>query len=62
MRHFNMLVRVLCPQWLALLSSLLRYNSVFKIVYIGTSSLIVWYMRRHRTVKNTYDKDHDTFR
>lgn len=38
------------------------YNSVFKIVYIATSGLIVWYMRRHRTVKNTYDKDHDTFR
>mmetsp|Transcript_32565 Transcript_32565/g.70311 ORF Transcript_32565/g.70311 Transcript_32565/m.70311 type:complete len:216 (-) Transcript_32565:143-790(-) len=38
------------------------YNSVFKIVYIGSSALIIWYMRRHRTVKQTYDKDHDTFR
>ena len=38
------------------------YNSVFKIVYIATSAMIIWYMRRHRTVKGTYDKDHDTFR
>ncbi len=38
------------------------YNSVFKIIYIATSAMIIWYMRRHRTVKGTYDKDHDTFR
>ncbi|QDZ21409.1 ER lumen protein-retaining receptor [Chloropicon primus] len=38
------------------------YNSVFKVVYIGTTSMIVWYMRRHRNVKLTYDRDHDTFR
>jgi len=38
------------------------YNSVFKVVYIGTSAMIIWYMRRHRSVKQTYDKDHDTFR
>merc|ERR1711920_65076 len=31
-------------------------------VYIGTSAMIIWYMRRHRSVKQTYDKDHDTFR
>jgi len=24
--------------------------------------MIIWYMKRHRTVKQTYDKDHDTFR
>ena len=38
------------------------YNSVFKVVYIATSSMIIWYMKRHRGVKQTYDKDHDTFR
>ena len=26
------------------------------------SSMIIWYMKRHRGVKQTYDKDHDTFR
>ena len=39
-----------------------RYNSVFKVVYISSTAMILWYMKRHKTVKQSYDKDHDTFR
>lgn len=33
-----------------------------KLVFIGTSIAIVWYMRYHKVVKQTYNKDEDTFR
>lgn len=33
-----------------------------KIVFIGTSFAIVWYMRYHKVVKQTYNKDEDTFK
>ncbi|OMO62226.1 ER lumen protein retaining receptor [Corchorus olitorius] len=33
-----------------------------KLVFIGTSICIVWYMRYHKVVKQTYSKDQDTFR
>lgn len=33
-----------------------------KLVFIGTSVAIVWYMRYHKVVKQTYSKDEDTFR
>ncbi|KAI4371785.1 hypothetical protein MLD38_010094 [Melastoma candidum] len=38
------------------------YNTVMKLVFIGSSLAIVWCMRRHRMVMRTYDKDLDTFR
>ncbi|KAG6546827.1 hypothetical protein Mapa_011680 [Marchantia paleacea] len=38
------------------------YNTVMKIFFLGTSISIVWYMRYHKVVKQSYDKDHDTFR
>ncbi|XP_044477958.1 ER lumen protein-retaining receptor-like [Mangifera indica] len=38
------------------------YNSVMKLVFLGTSIAIVWYMRYHKVVKQTYNKDEDTFR
>lgn len=38
------------------------YNTLMKLIFLGTSSSIVWYMRQHKVVKQTYDKDHDTFR
>ncbi|XP_021283389.1 ER lumen protein-retaining receptor-like [Herrania umbratica] len=38
------------------------YNTVMKLVFIGTSICIVWYMRYHKVVKQTYNKDQDTFR
>ncbi|KAM7274243.1 hypothetical protein ACFE04_028907 [Oxalis oulophora] len=38
------------------------YNTVMKLIFIGTSLGIVWYMRYHKVVKQTYDKDQDTFK
>eukprot|EP00878_Enallax_costatus_P004907 GHUV01005162.1.p1 GENE.GHUV01005162.1~~GHUV01005162.1.p1 ORF type:complete len:216 (+),score=36.84 GHUV01005162.1:329-976(+) len=38
------------------------YNTVMKLVYLGTSSAIVYYMRYHRIIKLTYDKEQDTFK
>ncbi|KAL2556522.1 ER lumen protein-retaining receptor B [Forsythia ovata] len=38
------------------------YNTIMKLVFIGTSICIVWYMRFHKVVKQTYNKDQDTFR
>lgn len=38
------------------------YNTVMKLVFLGTSISIVWYMRYHKVVKLTYNKDEDTFR
>jgi hypothetical protein len=33
-----------------------------KLVFLGTSSAIVYYMRYHRIIKLTYDKEQDTFK
>ncbi|KAL5769947.1 hypothetical protein ACOSP7_014101 [Xanthoceras sorbifolium] len=38
------------------------YNSMMKLVFLGTSFAIVWYMRYHKVVKQTYNKDEDTFK
>ncbi|PKA63833.1 ER lumen protein retaining receptor [Apostasia shenzhenica] len=38
------------------------YNTIMKLIFLGTSFSIVWYMKHHRIVRRTYDKDHDTFR
>ncbi|KAK9811912.1 hypothetical protein WJX72_012306 [[Myrmecia] bisecta] len=38
------------------------YNTVMKIVFLASSFMIIYYMRFHRVVKTTYDKDQDTFR
>jgi len=38
------------------------YNTVMKLIFLGTSFSIVWYMRYHKVVRKSYDKDHDTFR
>lgn len=38
------------------------YNTVMKIIYILTSIWIVHYMRFDRVVKQTYDREQDTFR
>ncbi|XP_044470107.1 ER lumen protein-retaining receptor-like [Mangifera indica] len=38
------------------------YNSVTKLVFLGTSIAIVWYMRYHKVVKQTYNKDEETSR
>lgn len=39
-----------------------RYNTVMKLVFLGTSFSIIYFMRFHRMVRNTYDKEQDTFR
>lgn len=38
------------------------YNTVMKIIFLGSSFSIVWYIRRHKIVRRSYDKDQDTFR
>ncbi|XP_062153923.1 ER lumen protein-retaining receptor B-like [Alnus glutinosa] len=38
------------------------YNTAMKLVFLGTSIGIVWYMRYHKVVKQTYNKEEDTFR
>lgn len=38
------------------------YNTIMKLIFLGSSFSIVWYMRRHRIVRRSYDKDQDTFR
>ncbi|KAK3447448.1 ER lumen protein-retaining receptor [Eucalyptus grandis] len=38
------------------------YNTAMKLVFIGTSVAIVWYMRLHKVVKQTYSRDEDTFK
>ncbi|CAL8147394.1 unnamed protein product [Prunus armeniaca] len=38
------------------------YNTVMKLVFIGSSLAIVWCMRMHNVVKRSYNKELDTFR
>lgn len=33
-----------------------------KMIFISSSLVIIWYVRRHKVVSQTYDKEHDTFR
>lgn len=38
------------------------YNTIMKLIFLGSSFFIVWYIRRHKIVRRSYDKDQDTFR
>eukprot|EP00850_Spirogloea_muscicola_P016295 SM000131S26725 [mRNA] locus=s131:250426:257697:+ [translate_table: standard] len=38
------------------------YNTVMKLIFLGSSCSIVWYMRSHKVVRQSYDKEQDTFR
>ncbi|KAH0917619.1 hypothetical protein HID58_025279 [Brassica napus] len=38
------------------------YNTFMKLVFLGSSFSIVWYMRYHKAVHRTYDREQDTFR
>ncbi|KAK8521737.1 hypothetical protein V6N12_066323 [Hibiscus sabdariffa] len=38
------------------------YNTLMKLIFLGSSFLIVWYMRSHKIVRKSYDKAQDTFR
>ncbi|RZC56368.1 hypothetical protein C5167_015223 [Papaver somniferum] len=35
---------------------------MMKLIFLGSSFSIVWYMRRHKVVRRSYDKEQDTFR
>ncbi len=39
-----------------------RYNSVMKIIYLAATFSIIYYMRYDKVVKQTYDREQDTFR
>jgi ER lumen protein retaining receptor len=56
-------VIVFVTRYLDLFSDFISlYNSVMKIIFLASSISIVYYMRQHKVVKQTYDKQHDTFR
>ncbi|KAF7121354.1 hypothetical protein RHSIM_Rhsim13G0187500 [Rhododendron simsii] len=38
------------------------YNTVMKLVFIGSTLAIVWCMRLHRVVRRSYNRELDTFR
>nr|KAJ0198142.1 hypothetical protein LSAT_V11C700383870 [Lactuca sativa] len=35
---------------------------MMKIIFLGSSFSIMWYIRHHKVVRRSYDKDQDTFR
>ncbi|KAH9728797.1 ER lumen protein-retaining receptor B [Citrus sinensis] len=37
------------------------YNTVMKLIFLGSSFSIVWYMRHHSIVRRSHNKDQDTF-
>lgn len=37
------------------------YNTVMKIIFLASAFAILWYMRSQKVVRQTYDKDQDTF-
>ena len=39
-----------------------RYNSMMKVIFLASSFTIIYYMRIHRSVRQTYDKEQDSFR
>ena len=54
---------VFVTRYLDLLYSFISlYNTCMKIIFIGSSGCIIWYMRKHRVVSQTYDAEQDTFR
>ncbi|XP_047319313.1 ER lumen protein-retaining receptor-like [Impatiens glandulifera] len=38
------------------------YNTFMKMIFLASSFSILWYMRRHKIVRRSYNKDQDTFR
>ncbi len=39
-----------------------RYNTLMKMIFLASSFTILYYMRVHRVVRRTHDKEQDTFR
>ncbi|XP_047310522.1 ER lumen protein-retaining receptor-like [Impatiens glandulifera] len=37
------------------------YNTLMKIIFLASSFSIIWYIRRHKIVRRSYDKEQDTF-
>ncbi|CAI0426596.1 unnamed protein product [Linum tenue] len=38
------------------------YNTIMKLIFLGSTFSIIWYMKHHKLVRRSYDKDQDTFR
>ncbi|GBG82918.1 hypothetical protein CBR_g36445 [Chara braunii] len=38
------------------------YNTIMKIIFLSSTFGIIWYMRGHKLVRQSYDKEQDTFR
>merc|ERR1712216_648046 len=54
---------VFLTRYLDLLYSYISlYNTCMKLIFIGSSSCIIRYMREHKVVSQTYDSAQDTFR
>ena len=54
---------VFVTRYLDLLFSFISlYNTIMKLIFIGSSACIIWYIRFHRVVSQTYDREQDTFR
>jgi ER lumen protein retaining receptor len=43
-------------------SSHCRYNSIMKMIFIGSTLAIIYQMRYNRSIKATYDAERDTFK
>lgn len=54
---------VFATRYLDILTSFVSiYNTLMKLIFLGSSFSIVWYIRYHKTVRRTYDGEQDTFR
>eukprot|EP00249_Psilotum_nudum_P002952 c16251_g1_i1 orf=596-1243(+) len=54
---------VFATRYLDLLTDFISlYNTVMKLFFLFSSFSIVWYMRYHKVVRRSYDRDQDTFR
>ena len=38
------------------------YNFVMKLIFLGASFRIIWYMRVNKAIRRTYNKEQDSFR
>ena len=51
---------VFVTRYLDLLFSFISlYNTIMKLIFIGSSACIIWYIRFHRVVSQTYDREQD---
>lgn len=38
------------------------YNTTMKLIFLGSSFTIIYWMRFHKVIRVTYDREHDTFK